>query len=143
MRYAMALALAVILGLALAAFMPDGESPQERPQSSPPTQAEPPAERPTFTEDYDLAMAEKGRKVILVFGADWCPHCSVLEEHLKGMNLEGYLVCSVDVDSRKDLASEYRIKVLPTSVVLLEGKEVSRTKGFSKASYDRWVESNR
>jgi thioredoxin 1 len=144
MRSAAVLMLATVLGLALLKMseLPQG-SAEERPQTSPPSQAEPQKEKPRFTEDYEEAMREKDRKVILVFGADWCPHCVVLKKHLEGMNLDGYLVCTVDVDKNRDLKRKHRVRALPTSIIMEDGSEVSRQRGFEKGPYDAWVEENR
>jgi hypothetical protein len=35
------------------------------------------------------------------------------------------------------------VRLLPTSIIMEDGKEVSRHKGFDKKSYDAWVEENR
>lgn len=144
MKSAAVLMLATVLGLAL--FYRSGQpqrSADEQPQTSPPAQVEPPTEKPRFTEDYESAMKEKDRKVILVFGADWCPHCVLLKEHLKEMNLDGYLVCVVDADRNREAKRAHSVRILPTSIILEKGEEVSRERGFDKKSYDAWVEGNR
>lgn len=141
-----AAALVLVTALVLAFFLKSGltiESAERQPRTSPPVQAEPKAETPRVTEDYEEAMKETERKVILVFGAEWCPHCVVLKEHLKEMNLEGYLVCLVDVDDSKEIKRKHAVRILPTSIILDDGKEVSRLKGFEKDNFDKWVEENR
>jgi thioredoxin-like negative regulator of GroEL len=144
MRSAAVLMLATVLGLALLKMsgLPQG-SAKEQPQTSPPSQVEPQTEKQRFTEDYEEAMREKDRKIILVFGADWCPHCVVLKKHLEGMNLDGYLVCTVDVEENRDIKRKHAVRMLPTSIIMENGKEASRHKGFDKKSYDAWVEENR
>lgn len=144
MRSAAVLMLVAVLGLAL--FLKSGqisESAEGQPRTSPPAQVEPPQAKPSFTEDYEAAMGETERKVIVVFGAEWCPHCVLLKDHLKEMNLEGYLVCLVDVDQHKDIQKKHAVKLLPTSILIEKGKETSREKGFDKAKFDAWVEENR
>lgn len=141
-----AAALMLVTVLVLAFVFKSGltlESAERQPQTSPPTQTEPKVEKPRVTEDYEEAMKETERKVILVFGAEWCPHCVVLKDHLKDVNLDGYLVCLVDVDDNKEAKRNHAVRVLPTSVILDEGKEVSRLKGFEKDKFDNWVEENR
>lgn len=140
MKSAAALALVTILGLAV--FIKSGltqESAARQPQTSPPAQAE----RPRITDDYEEATREAERKVILVFGAEWCPHCVVLKGHLKDANLDGYLVCLVDVDAHRGAMKEYGVRSLPTCVLLDGGKEAARIKGFDKAKFDRWLDDNR
>lgn len=144
MKSAAVLMLATVLGMAL--FYRSGQTQRqavEQPQTSPPVQVEPQAEKPRFTEDYESAMKEKDRKVILVFGADWCPHCVLLKEHLKEKKLDGYLVCVVDVDKNREAKKSHSVRILPTSIILENGEEVSRKRGFDKKNYDAWVEENR
>ena len=140
MKSAAVLMLVTVLGLAV--FYKSGQpqgSADEQPQTSPPAQPE----TPRITEDYEQAKKETKRKVILVFGAEWCPHCVTLKGHLKDMNLDGYLVCLVDVDNEKNLSKEYKVRSLPTSVILDKGEEVSRIKGFESNKFDAWLEQNR
>lgn len=140
MRSAAALILASLLALALFARPEKHEKPSPvQPQTAPPAVEA----KPSFTEDYEEAMKETERKVLLVFGAEWCPHCKTLKEHLKNSNLDGILVCTVDVDAHKDLARKYHARTLPTSVMLSKGEETSRTKGFSQAEYDAWLSEAR
>lgn len=144
MKSAVALMLVAALGLAL--FMKCGltlGSAEERPQTSPLAHNDQPKAKPSFTEDYEAAMDETERKVIVVFGAEWCPHCALLKDHLKVMNLDGYLVCLVDVDKQKDAQRKHGVRVLPTSIMFEGGKEISRQKGFDKDKLEDWVEENR
>jgi thiol-disulfide isomerase/thioredoxin len=144
MRSAAVLMLATVLGLALLKMSGQPQrSADDQPQTSPPAQVEPPAEKPQFTEDYDAAIREKDRKVLLIFSADWCPHCVLLKDHLKETNLEGYLVCVVDIGSNRAARRTHSVRSLPTSIILKDGEEVSRERGFDKQSFDAWVEKNR
>lgn len=148
MKPATALVLVALLGVAL--LLKSGR-PQlnisfgsdKRPQAQAEPEAEKPAEKPKFTEDYDAAMAEKDVRVILVFGAEWCPACVRLKEHLKSANLDGYLVCFVNPGENRKARRAHSVKVLPTSVVCENGEEVSRVVGFESKKYDAWLEDNR
>lgn len=113
------------------------------PQNSSPQIVEPPVEESHFTDDYEEAISEKERKVILVFGAEWCAHCVKLKDYLKTADLKGYLVCFLNTEDRRDLKREYGVRSLPTSVMLKEGKEISRERGFDTAKYDSWIENNK
>jgi thiol:disulfide interchange protein len=79
------------------------------------------------------AGADK-RPILLDFGADWCPNCTVVERTLRakssGSVLAGYHVVPVDVgrfDRNIDVASRYRLDVgaigIPALVVLLPNGE--------------------
>lgn len=135
MRSAAALILAFLLALALFARPKKQEIPPSAPPQTPPPAVE---VKPSFTEDYEEAMKETERKVLLVFSSERCPHCKTLKEHLKSANLDGILVCTVDVTEHKDIARKYHVRGLPTSVMLSKGEETSRTKGFSQDEWDAW-----
>jgi len=97
----------------------------------------------TFTEDYEKAMQEKNRKVIVIFKTEWCVYCDILEKHLKETNLEGYLVCYVNATEHRDLKRKYGVKIFPTSIMMKDGKETSREIGFKKEKYNEWLSKNR
>lgn len=140
MRSAAALILASLLALALFARLNKHEKPRSAPPQTPPSAAE---ARPSFTEDYEEAMKESERKVLLVFGAEWCPHCKTLEKHLMSASLDGVLVCEIDVDAHQDIARKHHVRGLPTSIMLSNREEISRTKGFSQDEYDAWLSEAR
>lgn len=98
---------------------------------------------PVFVESYEEAVSKEDAKVLVIFGAKWCKYCRVLKEDLKSLDLDGYTVCIVDVDARKDLARKHETRSLPTSVVIENNKEASRRAGYEKEEYQAWLNSNR
>jgi thiol-disulfide isomerase/thioredoxin len=101
------------------------------------------AKSSAFADSYEEAVANKDRKILVVLGADWCHYCVMLKEHLKKANLKGYFVCLVDVEERPDLKKKHGAKSMPTSILIVNGKEESRKTGFSNAEYDAWLDDNR
>jgi thiol-disulfide isomerase/thioredoxin len=141
MRSAAVLILASIIGIAIYIRFGRHPKPAEvRPQTSPPSISQPLS---PFEDDYEVAKNEKDRVVILVFTSEWCPHCVRLKEHLKKSNLDGLLFCFIDATKKTDLVGKYKVKKLPTSVMLKKGKETARKVGFLKGEYDEWLSSNR
>lgn len=144
MRSIITLILACAIGLTLFSRLSRQPTAQEiKPETPPPAQEIKPEPRASFTEDYESAMKETERKVLLVFGAKWCPHCKELEAHLKEINLDGILVCKVDVDKHRDIARKHSVRLLPVSIMIEKGEEKSRVKGFSKAEFDAWLSANK
>lgn len=140
------LSMALAMAFTFVAFEKYGSKiglPKELPQNSSPQIVEPPKEESYFTDNYEKAISEKERKVILVFGAEWCAHCVKLKNYLKTADLNGYLVCFLNTEDRKDLRREYAVRSLPTSVMLKEGKEISRERGFDVTKYGSWIENNK
>jgi len=115
------------------------EAPIAPPPSTPTAPSAPQDNSPMFVEKYEEAVAIQGKKILLVFGSEWCGYCTILKRDLKDMKLDGYVVCVVDVDQRPDLKRLYNTRLLPTSVILKEGKEVGRKQGYSKDQYEKWL----
>ena len=67
------------------------------------------------------------RHQVLAFTADWCQACQQDKPELAELRRQGVEVVEIDCDARPDLAREYRVRRLPTYVVLKDGKEVERT----------------
>jgi len=98
---------------------------------------------PVFVDSYEEAI-ESNIPVLIVLGTDWCGACQNLKKEMKGLNLNGYVVCIVDLDKRKDLLSKHKVQFYPTSVILKDKKEVSKKVGYSKkADYQKWLDNNR
>lgn len=68
------------------------------------------------------------------FGAAWCGPCQMMEPLLQKMKNEfsGINYISVDIDDKPQLAKTYRIRSLPTVILLKEGQEVTRLVGAVK-----------
>lgn len=83
------------------------------------------------------------RKVLLIFGADWCPYCKVLKKEIGTLDTNKYIVCIIDTDKHSDLVGEFKIKGLPTSIILTANKqELSRKTGYKKEEYSSWLRNN-
>ena len=67
-------------------------------------------------------------KKVIKFSADWCIPCKVYEKTFhdvsKNKEFEGVLFETFDVEDNEDLASEYMIRSVPTTVVLDENDKV-------------------
>lgn len=99
--------------------------------------------RPIFEDNYEKAMSHVDRNVLVVFGADWCKYCNILKGDMPSMNLEGYVVCVVDVTTNREMKVRNGVSSLPTSIVMDNGKEVARMIGYSSHHYKDWLDANR
>ncbi|MCV9888893.1 thioredoxin family protein [Metabacillus halosaccharovorans] len=70
----------------------------------------------------------KEEKVILMFSADWCPDCRVIEPILPEIEQENseFTFYYVDRDEYIDLCAELNVFGIPSFVAFHEGKEVGR-----------------
>ena len=79
-------------------------------------------------------------KKILKFSASWCQPCKMLAKNLENANLT-IPVEEVDIDEKTDMSVEYKIRGVPTLVMLEDGKEVKRVSGVKSVDELRaWAE---
>lgn len=90
------------------------------------------------------------KKTIIIFSADWCGYCKKLKENIDLLDpSHDYIICilNVDLQDNKYLLAKYKIKGLPTSIILdttlAEPNEISRKTGFNKSDYIQWVKQKR
>ena len=70
--------------------------------------------------------------VLLDFGADWCPPCKVMIPVLEDLAAEfenKVLVAKLDVDANPKTAAQYKVRNLPTLLLLKGGQVVDRIVG--------------
>lgn len=96
-----------------------------------------------YNKCKDLA-SKYNKKLVLVFGADWCPYCRVLKKDINNITgFKKYIVCIIDTDKNKELVEKYKIKGLPTSVIIdSKENELARKTGYKLADYNEWLDGN-
>ena len=99
-------------------------------------------------DDYDKAISlsnEYKRKVLVVFGAEWCPYCEILKKDIPEIKkLQKHIICLIDTDNKASnqvVINKYRPKNLPTSILIDKEKEISRKIGYRKKDYLLWLDS--
>lgn len=71
--------------------------------------------------------------VLVDFFATWCGPCRMLGpvlEELAESNATDAKIIKVDVDQLGEVAASFGIQVIPTLVLLKDGKEIKRQSGF-------------
>lgn len=66
------------------------------------------------------------KSTVLAFEASWCGPCQRNKPALAAL-AQRYSITHIDIDSRRDLASQYGITAVPTYVVMKLGKEIGRS----------------
>ena len=88
------------------------------PQTRCPSPKTPDRSRPTPTHQ------------VYAFTADWCQACQQDKPKLADLRRQGVEVVEIDYDARPDLVRKYRVRRLPTYIVLKDGEEVERTESI-------------
>jgi thiol-disulfide isomerase/thioredoxin len=74
------------------------------------------------------------QKMMLVFGAEWCPTCKQMEPDVLALNKEGWAVYHVDVDKRPEDAKRMGVcdgAPIPMTIIATEKWErVAGVEGF-------------
>ena len=78
---------------------------------------------------------DRPESVVLDFTATWCGPCQEMSPVVHKLQKQGYAIRKVDVDQQQSLARSYGINSIPTFVLIIEGKEVTRVSG--KVSEDQ------
>lgn len=85
-------------------------------------------------DSYTKEVEEYDGTVLIDFFAEWCSPCKslapVIEDIAKGA-ADNVKVCKVNIDSEKELAEKFRIRSIPTLVVVKNGSVMNRSVGVT------------
>ena len=83
-----------------------------------------------ITKEKFEQQITKERECIIKFTASWCSPCKYLAPIFEELSEEIKIPCyEVDVDKEPQLAQQFNILSVPTTVLLKNGKEVVRING--------------
>lgn len=68
-------------------------------------------------------------KQFLYFSATWCGPCKTFGPIMDRVAMSGIPVQKVDVDSQKNLVSQYQVGGVPTTILIKDGQVVNRFTG--------------
>ena len=101
---------------------------------------------PSTDADFQSAVAQESRPVLVKFGATWCPPCrstdKALAEYESTSNGDVKVVV-IDVDSSRGLSQHYGVRSIPHSFLFLHGKVIDdRVGGMDAGEIGSWIQSN-
>lgn len=81
---------------------------------------------------------KENEKVVLIFHADWCGPCRVLDNIVTNLDITKvndfmFGEINVDDDFAEEITKEFSIRNIPVTTILKKGKEVDRIVGIFKA----------
>lgn len=83
-------------------------------------------------ENFEKEVKENQGLMLLDFWATWCGPCRMISPVIDQLAEEDNIkVGKINIDNEKDLAYQFEIEVIPTIVVMKDGKEINRSVGFS------------
>ena len=86
--------------------------------------------------NFEDEVLNSDKTVLIDFYADWCGPCKMFSPVVEAVATENedIKVVKVNVDDAQDLAIQYQVMSIPTTVVIKEGKEVNRAVGMVSKS---------
>lgn len=96
--------------------------------------------------DFQSAVLDSDKPVVVDFSATWCGPCRMLEPVLKDLEAShgdsvGFV--KVDIDESGDIASRFGVVNVPTLILFSGGEEKGRKVGVSpKPVLETWIKEN-
>ena len=84
-------------------------------------------------DNFNEEVMTSNIPVLIDFWATWCGPCMMLSPIVEEVanELEGKIkVCKVNIDEQEELAAQYGIMVIPTLLIIKDGKVIKKTTGY-------------
>ena len=83
-------------------------------------------------EEFKAKVVDSGEKFVVDFWAPWCGPCLMMTpifEELAGEYAGNALFGKLNVDEAQDVAAEFGVMSIPTTILFSGGKEIKRIVG--------------
>lgn len=83
-------------------------------------------------------------KQLFIFKSQTCAPCKSLSTMLKNTNLKVDQITTIDTSMGREIFMEYNVRTVPTSIIIEDGKEVSRYVGYTdKETYLGFIDTDK
>lgn len=81
-------------------------------------------------------------KTVFYFTADWCQPCKKVKPVVEAMKKEGFEFQMIDADYEQILVEKFKVKSIPTFILLEDGRELDRITGAkTKEELERFIKN--
>ncbi len=83
-------------------------------------------------ENFKTEVLDSKEPILVDFFATWCGPCNMLSPILENISntRADFNIAKVNIDELRDLAIDYEVEVVPTLLILKNGKVVGRIEGL-------------
>lgn len=84
-------------------------------------------------DNFEDTVLKSSKPVVIEFGAVWCAPCKRLEPELEKLLVvwkDKFILAHINVDQDPDLAMQYSVMSVPTTILVKDGIEAERFIGF-------------
>lgn len=81
-------------------------------------------------------------KTVFYFTAEWCQPCKKVKPIVEEMTKEGFEFQMIDADYEQILVEKFKVKSIPTFILLEDGRELDRITGAkTKEELERFIKN--
>lgn len=88
------------------------------------------------SENFEKEVLNSEKPVVIDFYADWCGPCKMYAPIVESVATENedIKVVKINIDNAQDIAAQYNVMSIPTTIIIKNGEEVDRAVGMISKS---------